>query len=153
MRSDSTGPRTFQAKLLTVLRQPRVTLLLLVSWSLLAGVTQLFVNSPVFLDIHNIELDGALGGFALSLNAIPLALLYLYCVRNPDKYPQVFWLALVQESVMVAGNLYQLIIGTFSFESIAIPLVGSVALAALCFAQIFQPRSPEGPANSQAPPA
>lgn len=69
--------------------------MILAAWSLLAGVIQLFVNSEVFLNIHDVEFDGALGGFALSFNAIPLALLYLYCARDPVRYAHVFWLSLV----------------------------------------------------------
>jgi hypothetical protein len=122
-------------------------LMLLAGWSLLAGVTQLFVNSSVFLDIHEIELDGALGGLALSFNAIPLALLYLYCARDPMRYYHIFWLALVHQAAMAGGNLYHLAIGTYSAESIAIPLVGAVLLAALSFLQVFEPRArARGPA-------
>ena len=69
---------------------PRVVLLALAGWSIVAAVTQMFVSSGIFLDIHGIELDGALGGFALSFNAIPLAILYLYCARDPERYLHVF---------------------------------------------------------------
>jgi uncharacterized membrane protein len=125
--------------------------LILAAWSLLAGVTQLFVNSPLFLDIHDMELDGAMGGFALSFNAIPLALLYFYCARDPGRYRNVFWLSLVHQGAMAAGNIYHLAIGTFSAESILIPLIGAAALAALSFAQIFEPRSIESPPATQGP--
>ena len=126
------------SRLLTAVRNPRMTLILLAAWSLLAGVTQLFVNSGVFLDIHDVELDGALGGFALSFNAIPLALLYLFCARDPSRYRQIFWLALVHQGAMAAGNIYHLALGTFSAESIIAPLLGAVALGALSFAQVFE---------------
>jgi hypothetical protein len=121
---------------------------LLAAWSLLAAATQLFVNSGLFLDIHDRELDGAIGGFALSFNAVPLALLYLFCSRDPARYYQVFWLAFAQQVAIVAGNLYHLIMGTFSPESVIIPVAGSIALAALSFAQVFEPRPQAGTASS-----
>lgn len=123
------------------IRQPRITLLILAAWSLLASVTQLFVNSSLFLDIHEQELDGLLGGLALSFNAIPLALLYLFCARDPKRYHQVFWLSMVHQAAMAAGNIYQLAIGTFSIESIIIPVTGAFLLAALSFIQVFEPKS------------
>jgi hypothetical protein len=132
---------SWQSKLNSFVRRPRVTLYLLAGWSLLAGITQLFVNSGLFLDIHGAELDGALGGLALSFNAVPLSLLYFYCSRDPDKYHAVFWLALVHQAAMVLGNLYHLIIGTFSAESVILPILGAGALASLSFAQVFEPRS------------
>ena len=145
---DSGNRPKFQARVLGFVRRPRVTLYLLTAWSLLAGITQLFVNSGVFLDIHDRELDGALGGFAFSFNAIPLALLYLFCSRDPERYHQVFWLALIHQAAMVAGNLYHLALGTFSAESVIVPVVGGVALAALSFAQMFEPRPHAGRAPS-----
>ena len=128
-------------RVLRAIRQPRVMLLVLAAWSLLAGVTQLFVNSPVFLDIHDMELDGALGGFALSFNAVPLALLYLFCSRDPARHYHVFWLSLVHQGAMAAGNLYQLAIGTFSAESVLIPVLGAAFLAVLSFLQVFEPKT------------
>jgi hypothetical protein len=129
------------SRLVRLGRQPRVLLLGLAAWSALAAVTQLFVNSGVFLDIHDVELDGALGGFALSLNAVPLAVLYLYCFRDPGRFAHVFWLAFVHQAVMVAAVLYHLAIGTFSFESVVVPLTGSAVLGAFSFVQIFEPKA------------
>ena len=127
-------------RLVRLAKRPRILLLLLAGWSVLAAVTQLFVNSGLFLDIHDIELDGAMGGFALSLQAAPLALLYLYCWRDPQHYHSVFWLALIQQGAMGAGVLYQWAIGTFSFESVVLPLAGSLALGVLSFLQLFDPK-------------
>lgn len=123
-----------------IVRQPRIVLLALTAWSLLAFVTQLFVNSNIFLDTHDIELDGALGGLALSFNALPLALVYLYCSRDPAKFAHVFWLSLVHQGAMAAGGLYQWAIGTFSFESVVVPIAGAAFLAVLSFLQVFDPR-------------
>jgi hypothetical protein len=134
--------RSLAGSALQLARRPRILLLLLAGWSILAAATQLFVNSGLFLDIHDAELDGALGGFALSLNALPLALLYIYCWRDPTRFRHVFWLALAHQATMAAGVLYQWAIGTFSFESIVIPLAGSAALAVFAFLQIFEPAPP-----------
>lgn len=141
----ASGQRSLQARVLAFVRRPRITLYLLAAWSLLAGITQLFVNSGLFLDIHDAELDGALGGFALSFNAIPLGLLYLYCSRDPVRYYHVFWLSLVHQAAMAGGNLYHLVLGTFSAESVLVPVVGAIGLAALSFAQVFEPRPASGP--------
>lgn len=122
-------------------KKPRILLLLLVAWSLLAILTQVFVNSGLFLDIHDIEFDGAMGGFALSFQAVPLALLYLYCWRDPAHYRSVFWLAIIQQISIGAGVLYQWAIGTFSFESIIIPLAGSIILGVFSFLQLFEPKA------------
>jgi hypothetical protein len=127
-------------KLIGFVRRPRILLLLLAGWSALAFVTQLFVNSGLFLDIHDIELDGALGGFALSFNALPLAVLYVYCWRDPARFSHIFWLAFIHQAAMAAAALYHLVIETFSFESVAVPLVGSAALAVFAFLQVFDPK-------------
>jgi hypothetical protein len=144
MTLDSTpqGPAgaSLPGRLVQLGKRPRILLLLLAAWSVLAAATQVLVNSGLFLDIHDIELDGAMGGFALSLQAVPLALLYLYCWRDPAHYHSVFWLALVHQVAIVAGVVYQWAIGTFSFESIVVPLAGSLALGLLSFLQIFEPR-------------
>jgi len=128
------------AWIVRMVRQPRIVLFLLTGWSALAFVTQLFVNSGVFLDIHDMELNGALGGLALSFNAAPLAVLYLYCSRDPERYAHVFWLSLVHQGAMAASGLYHLAIGTFSIESILVPVVGAGFLAVLSFLQVFEPR-------------
>jgi hypothetical protein len=132
---------SFVSRIVHLGKKPRILLLLLVAWSLLAILTQVFVNSGLFLDIHDIEFDGAMGGFALTFQAVPLALLYLYCWRDPEHYRSVFWLALVQQISIAAGVLYQWAIGTFSLESIIVPLVGSIVLGVFSFLQLFEPKT------------
>ena len=135
-----TGRPSLRGRLLGLFRRPGVLLAMLAVWSLLAFVSQLFVNGGVFLDIHGAELDGALGGLALSFNALPLALLYLFVLPSPGRHPEIFWLALVHQSAMAAGALYHWALGTFTAESIIVAVVISAALAVLSFLQVFEPR-------------
>lgn len=142
----------------TLAQMPRVLLLMLAGWSLLGVLTETFTSSPLFLENHHkvdgenleLELDGALGGFALGWEGIPLAALYIYCFRNPHRYNAVFVLAIIHMAALSASQLYHWI-GTsdFSFESIVIPLVGSAFLGLLCFVHMFQPRDePKSAAES-----
>jgi hypothetical protein len=121
-------------------RQPRAILVLLAAWSMLAAATQIFVNSGLFLDMHDRELDGALGCFAMGLQSIPLAVLYLFCARSPATYPNVFWLGFIHMGILVAACVYHLVIGTYSVESIVAPGIGSALLAAVTFVQVFEPK-------------
>ncbi len=127
----------------TALRQPRVVLILLALWAVVGALTEFFTSSGLFVDLHGRELDGALGGRALSWEAIPLAVLYLYCSRDPVRYQRVFWLALVEQAAAIAANVYHWGAGDFSFESVFIPIVVATALGLLVFLHLFQPREPE----------
>jgi hypothetical protein len=126
------------------LRQPRVLLILLAVWDIIGALTEFFTSSGLFVDLHGGELDGALGGRALSWEAIPLAVLYLYCSRDPVRYQRVFWLALIEQGAAIAANIYHWGAGDFSFESVAIPLGVAAGLALLVFLHLFQPRDSEG---------
>jgi len=141
MQDTGSNKPTVGQRLFATLKRPRFVLMLLTAWSLLALGSQILVNSDVFQDIHGTELDGALGGLAFSFNAAPLALVYFYCIRDPSRYHQVFILSLTQQAGMVVGNVYELAIGTFSVESVLLPIVGAIFLAVLSFIQIFEPRS------------
>jgi len=128
----------------TTLRQPRVVLILLAVWAIIGALTEFFTSSGLFVDLHGRELDGALGGRALSWEAIPLAVLYLYCSRDPVRYQRVFWLALIEQAAAIVANVYHWGAGDFSFESVFIPIVVATALGLLVFLHLFQPREPEG---------
>ena len=106
----------------TTLRRPRVVLILLAVWASIGALTECFTSSGLFVDLHDRELDGALGGRALAWEAIPLAVLYLYCSRDPVRYQRVFWLALIEQAVAIFANIYHLGAGDFSLESVSIPL-------------------------------
>ncbi len=130
--------------------RPRLMLLLLAGWSILSVMAETFTSSGIFLENHlatldkgtlELELDGALGGFALGWQGIPLAALYIYCFRDPPRYRAVFFLALIHMGALAASQIYHwLITSDFTFESIIVPLAGSVALGALVFIHLFQPR-------------
>jgi len=135
----------------STLRQPRVVLILLAVWDIIGALTEFFTSSGLFVDLHNRELDGALGGRALSWEAIPLAVLYLYCSRDPVRYQRVFWLALIEQAVAIVANVYHWGAGDLGFESVLIPIVVAAALGLLVFLHLFQPREPEGPLPSEGP--
>lgn len=132
----------------TTLRRPRVVLILLAVWAIIGALTEFFSSSGLFVDLHGVELDGALGGRALSWEAIPLAVLYLYCSRDPVRYGRVFWLALIEQAAAIVANVYHWGAGDFSFESVFIPIVVAAALGVLVFLHLFQPREPEEAATA-----
>ncbi len=132
----------------TTLRQPRVVLIVLAVWAIIGAITEVFTSSGLFVDLKGVELDGALGGRALSWEAIPLAVLYLYCSRDPVRYHRVFWLALIEQGAAVAANIYHLGAGDFSFESVFIPILVAGALALLVFLHLFQPKEAEPAATA-----
>ena len=127
----------------TTLRQPRIVLLLLAVWAIIGALTEFFTSSGLFVDLHGIELDGALGGRALSWEAIPLAVLYLYCARDPVRYQRVFWLAVIEQTAAIAANVYHLGAGDFSLESVIIPIAVAAGLGLLAFLHLFEHREPE----------
>ncbi len=145
---------------ITLAQRPRLMLLILAGWSVLSVLAETFTSSGLFLENHlatlekgtlELELDGALGGFALGWQGIPLAALYIYAFRDPPKHRAVFFLALIHMGALAASQLYHwLVTSDFTFESIIVPLAGSAALAALVFLHLFQPRdepATQHPAN------
>jgi hypothetical protein len=127
------------------IRQPRVVLILLAVWAIIGALTEFFSSSGLFLDLEGHELEGALGGRALSWEAIPLAVLYLYASRDPKRYRAVFWLALIEQVVAIVAHVYHWGAGDFSFESVFIPIAVAAGLAVLVFVSLFQPRGEEAP--------
>jgi hypothetical protein len=130
------------------LRQPRIVLILLAVWAIIGALTEFFTSSGLFVDLHGLEMDGALGGRALSWEAIPLAVLYLYCSRDPVRYQRVFWLALIEQAAAIVANVYHWGAGDFSFESVFVPIVVAAALGVLVFLHLFQPREAEKAATA-----
>src|SRR3990172_271561 len=131
---------------MSTVRQPRVVLLLLGIWAVIGAVTEFFTSSGLFVDLRGGELDGALGGRVLGWEAIPLAVLYFYCARNPDRYQRVFWLALIEQAAAIVANVYHWGAGDFSAESIVIPVGVAGGWALLVSPPLFEPREPEAQA-------
>lgn len=132
---------------LKFVQRPRIMLLLLAGWEGIGFLTQLITNTGLFIEDHkggDIDLDGVLAGRAFAWESIPLAVLYVYCARDPWRYQRIFWLALIEQIAAVVAYLYHwLVVGTFTAESIFIPLIGSAALGTLVFLHIFRPRPEE----------
>lgn len=125
-------------------QRPRIMLVLLAVWAIVGVLTEAVTSSGLLFDNHDREIDGALAGRALAWQGIPLALLYIYCARDPVRYQRVFWLALVEQVAAVISALFHWIVtDDYSGESIVIPVIGSAALATLVFLHLFQPRQPE----------
>ena len=129
------------------LRQPRVVLILLAVWEVIGALAEFFTSTGLFVDLHGGEIDGALGGRALGWEAIPLAVLYLYCARDPDRFHGVFWLALIEQAAAIVANVYHWGAGDFSFESIIIPAGVAAGLGLLVFLHLFQPKEAEQAAS------
>jgi hypothetical protein len=129
---------------LQFVQQPRILLILLAAWEVLGFLTELFTSNALFLENHasgELSLDGVLGGGALGWESVPLAVLYLYCARDPERYSRIFWLACIEQAAAIAANLYHwLVTDDFSFESVAIPMAVAAGLGTLSFLNIFQAR-------------
>ena len=133
---------------LQFVQRPRILLVLLAVWEIIGALTEFFSHSGLFLDIgkvagKDIELDGALAGRALGWEQIPLAVLYLYCSRDPQRYHRIFWLALIEQAAAIVANIYHWGTGDFSIESVVIPVGVAVGLAALILLHLFEPRQQE----------
>ena len=136
-------PPTEENALINTIRQPRIMLILLAVWDIIGAVSEFFTSNGLFVDLKGREIDGLLGGRALSWEAIPLAVLYLYASRDPERYQRVFWLALIEQAAAIVANIYHLGAGDFSLESIVIPVAVAGGLAFLVFLHLFQPKTAE----------
>jgi len=137
---------------LKFVQRPRILLIILALWSILSVLTEAFTQNGLFMDNHNVEIDGAIGGLAFGWQGIPLAVLYVYCVRDPVEYHRVFWLALIHMAAITASQPYHwLVTDDFTFESIVVPMGVSAFLGTIVFIHLFQPR--EKPPLAATPPA
>ena len=146
--TEATGPPTAieqkplaENSILKFVQRPRIMLILLGGWNVVAAVSEFFV------DVQG-KIRGPVGGLALSWEAIPLAVLYFYCARDPQRYHRVFWLALIQQAAAVVANFYHWGAKDVTAGSIVIPIAVAVVLGALVFLHLFQPKAAE-----TAPPA
>jgi hypothetical protein len=143
-RAVYTGNR--ESPVLALLRRPRIMLILLAAWSLLGVLSQFFTQSALFFDNDGKEIDGALAGFALGWEGIPLAAVYIYSLGDPLKRRPVFMMALLHVGSLAAAQVYHLGTGDFSFESVVVPLAGSLGLAILVFLHLFVAKEPQAQA-------
>ena len=124
---------------LRVVQQPRILLVLLAAWEIVAALVEFLASSGFSLDVSG-GLDGVLAGRLLSWRSIPLAVLYLYCARDPKRYHRIFWLALIEQGAAIAANLYHWGANQLEFEAILVNVIVSAALGAFVFLHLFQPR-------------
>lgn len=130
---------------LKFVQRPRIVLALLMAWSLITVIIEAWPESDIFFNVKaGDEIDGALGGGVLMWQGIPLALLYFLSFRNPQHNRSVFWVGLIQQGAAIAANLFQWGTGTFTAESIMIPVAVSAGLGALVFVNVFGPREEQG---------
>ncbi len=129
---------------LKTIRQPRVMLILLGAWNVVAAISEFFVDGKI---------KGPVAGLSLSWESIPLAALYFYCARDPERYHRVFWLALIQQAAAIAANFYHWGAGDLNFGGIVIPVAVAAGLAALVFLHLFQPKPAEPAAPASTPEA
>jgi hypothetical protein len=148
----STGevqPTAPQAGILQTLRQPRIVLILLAAWDILGVIAQVLSGSILF-DMKGHEASGILAGRAFSASMVVPAIVYLWAARDPKRYHQVFWLALVEQVILVLSCFYHRGAGDITWAGTIIPAVISGGLIFLVFFNLFQPRQ-EAPLP-QAPP-
>ncbi len=138
----STGevqPTAPQAGILQTLRQPRVVLILLAIWDIVGVVAQVLSDSFLF-DMEGAEASGILAGRAFSASMIVPAIIYLWAARDPKRYRQVFWLALVEQAVIVLSCFYHRGAGDITWAGTIIPAAISAGLIFLVFFNLFRPR-------------
>jgi amino acid transporter len=142
----STGevqPTAPQPGVLQTLRQPRIVLILLAIWAILGVVAQVLSESVLF-DMKA-EASGILGGRALSASMVVPAIIYLWAARDPERHRQVFWLALVEQVVLVLSCFYHRGAKDISWAGTIIPAVISGGLILLVFFNLFQTRQEVAP--------
>jgi hypothetical protein len=146
----STGevqPTAPQPSVLQALRQPRIVLILLATWAILGVVAQVLSGSFLF-DMEGHEASGILAGRAFSASTVIPAIIYLWAARDPKRHRQVFWLALVEQAVVVLSCFYHRGAGDITWAGTIIPAAISVGLIFLVFFNLFQPRQEAPPAGA-----
>ena len=138
------GPATRAAGdngFLRFLQQPRVLLILLAAWEIVA-VWWSCLRPEDSRWTSAAASMASWRGRLLSWQSIPLAVLYLYCARDPERFQGIFWLALIEQGAAIAANLYHLAADHLEFEAIFIPVVVSASLGLLAFVNVFQRGEP-----------
>lgn len=146
----SAHPPSSDGSMFEFLQRPRTVLLMLAVWSALSVVVETANHSGLFMDLKVDEVDGALAGFGLAWQGVPLAVLYADSIRDPDAHRRIFWLAMVHMGAVIVANVFHLGKGDFSPESIILPVASAAGLFTLSFFQIFQHRDGEGASGAEA---
>jgi hypothetical protein len=68
------------------------------------------------------------------------AIVYLWAARDPKRHRQVFWLALVEQVVVVLSCFYHRGAGDITWAGTIVPAVISGGLIFLVFFNLFQTR-------------
>ncbi len=146
----STGevqPTAPQPSVLQALRQPRIVLILLATWAILGVIAQVLSGSFLF-DMEGHEASGILAGRAFSASMVIPAIIYLWAARDPKRHRQVFWLALIEQVVIVLSCFYHRGAGDITWAGTIIPAAISGGLVFLVFFNLFQPRQEAPPAGA-----
>lgn len=136
-----------QPSVLQTLRQPRIVLILLATWAILGVIAQVFSGSFLF-DMEGHEASGILAGRAFSASMVIPAIIYLWAARDPKRHRQVFWLALIEQAVVVLSCFYHRGAGDITWAGTIIPAAISAGLIFLVFFNLFQPREEARPAGA-----
>jgi hypothetical protein len=146
----STGevqPTAPKPSVLQTLRQPRIVLVLLATWAILGVVAQVLSGSFLF-DMEGHEASGILAGRAFSASMVIPAIIYLWAVRDPKRHRQVFWLALIEQVVIVLSCFYHRGAGDITWAGTIVPAAISAGLIFLVFFNLFQPCEEAPPAGA-----
>ena len=134
--------------ILHFLQRPRIMLLCLAVWSLLSVLAEAYTRTDILINQGDNEINGVFGGLAFGWQGIPLAAVYLYCLRDPVKHHPVFWLGLIHMAALSASQIFHAIAGPVGWPSIFVPLPVSVGLGVLCFTHIFAPKQHPAPEST-----
>ena len=138
----STGevqPTAPQPSVLQTLRQPRIVLILLATWDI-AGIIAQLLSGTFLFDMKEHEASGILAGRVFDASMIVPAIIYLWAARDPKRHRQVFWLALVEQVVLMLSCFYHRGAGDITWAGTIVPAVISGGLVFLVFFNLFQPR-------------
>lgn len=130
------------AMVLRPIRGPRVILLLLAAWDLLGAATQLLADNALF-SLQGQTVDGVLAARGFSGALVVPAIVYIYALRHPDRYHQVWWLALMEQVVAIASYFYHLGADHYGLEDAAVPIVASLILLVLVVLKLLPLERPE----------
>ena len=106
----------------------QLVLLALAAWNLVTFLLEL--ASTALIDIE--QVDGLLGGRAVSGASAVLGIAYVYAARSPVRYRFIVWLGLIEQVVALFSMTFHWARDDVSFGEVAVPmLVATVFLVLL----------------------